>query len=427
MKNIQSFNHSLKSRRNLWKGSTLISGKDACEHFKKKRIGVVFLSSSSKGGGAKSLYLFLKNTNFKRGSFVIIFTSHGNLVEKIKNLGYKTKVINKGKQNEPLAYYILRPWLVILRLYFKLSYIVRLIFFIRKEKLGALYVNTIRNISAGISGKICRIKVIYHLRGLDKHLRGIRKLRLLGLSKLADEVISVCEGDKNSLIKLCPNSVLFKHIKVVPNGIDLKGIIIDSQKVNRLREKYKISSDSVVIGNVARIEPEKGVSEFVEAANVLHKKSRNVKFIWVGGISFNKCANFYFLQIRGKCNKYDLKENVFFLGEISDVFNYISLMDIFVFPSHYEGFPRAILEAMVIGKPVIATDVGGIGEIVIDNKTGFLVPKGDINKLTRAISILIKNVSLREKMGQRGRQRVQKYFTIEKNCRGIEKVLKGDL
>lgn len=390
----------------------------------KKRTGVVFLSSSSKGGSAKSLYLFLKNTNLRRENLVVIFPSNGDLVEKIKNLDYKTKVINKGRQNEPLVYYILRPWLVILRLYFKLSYIIRLVFFVRREKLNALYINTVRNISAGISGKICRIKVIYHLRGLGKHLKGIRKLRLLCLSKLVDEIVSVCERDKNSLIKLYPNSILFKHIKVIPNGVDLKEVSIDSQEVSKLREKYKIPNDVVVIGNVASIGPGKGVSEFVEAANILRRKYKNVKFIWIGGIPFGKYTKFYFSQIKEKCSKYGLKESIFFPGEVSDVFNYISLVDIFVFPSHYEGFPRVILEAMALAKPVVATDVGGVGELVVDSETGFMVSMGDVDGLVKMVSNLVENTLLRKKMGKKGKQRIQNHFTIEKNCQSIEKVLK---
>ena len=109
--------------------------------------------------------------------------------------------------------------------------------------------------------------------------------------------------------------------------------------------------------------------------------------------------------------KKKLDPAVRFLGYRNDVAAVLASLDIFVHPSLWEGFGLAILEAMAAGKPVIATNVSAIPELVLDGYTGILVPPEDPAKLSRAITTLSRNVALRQRYGENGRRRWQEYFT----------------
>ncbi|OGL43508.1 MAG: hypothetical protein A2W05_09530 [Candidatus Schekmanbacteria bacterium RBG_16_38_10] len=98
-------------------------------------------------------------------------------------------------------------------------------------------------------------------------------------------------------------------------------------------------------------------------------------------------------------------------------------MDIFVLPSEREGFPRVILEAMLMGKPVIASRIAGPAELVIDKETGFLFQTGNIEKLADCISSLLLSPRLRMEMGEAGRKRVIENFSIEKYVESVSKVI----
>ena len=112
----------------------------------------------------------------------------------------------------------------------------------------------------------------------------------------------------------------------------------------------------------------------------------------------------------------DLKvdQNVLFLGERSDVIELLSVLDIFVLPSVSEGMPITILEAMVAAKPVVATKVGGIPELIRDGETGFLVPSDEPVSLALATIKLLGDPALRQKMGELAKQRVKNEFSATK-------------
>jgi glycosyltransferase involved in cell wall biosynthesis len=119
---------------------------------------------------------------------------------------------------------------------------------------------------------------------------------------------------------------------------------------------------------------------------------------------------------RATAARYGISERVSFLGRRSsnDVERIIGASDLLVLPSSVEGLPYVILEAMACGKPVVASDVYGIPEAVIDGETGLLVPPGDDAALARALDTLIANGELRRRMGQSGRARFEARFTLER-------------
>jgi len=115
-----------------------------------------------------------------------------------------------------------------------------------------------------------------------------------------------------------------------------------------------------------------------------------------------------------------LQDDVDFAGFVSDIPGFLSAIDIFVLPSLYEGLGVAVLEAMAAGKPVVASRVGGLPELVHDAVTGLLVPPKDSRALAEAIARVISQEGLARQMGERGRKRVLQHFTMEQMAKNNE-------
>ena len=125
-------------------------------------------------------------------------------------------------------------------------------------------------------------------------------------------------------------------------------------------------------------------------------------------------------ELKALAAKLGLGEDVIFYGFTADIPSFLATIDVFVLPSLYEGLGVAAIEAMAAGKPVIATRVGGLPELVEDGVTGFLVPPGDSEALANSISRLLSREELMEQMGRNGWERVQRHFTMEQMAKKNE-------
>ena len=125
--------------------------------------------------------------------------------------------------------------------------------------------------------------------------------------------------------------------------------------------------------------------------------------------------------IETRIRELGLTERVSLLGHVYNVPELLRSVDILVLPSlHNEGFPNAVMEAMAAALPVVATDTGGVRELVIDGLTGYVVPPGDAAALAERISWYCKDADLRRKMGEAGRSRVAAELTVDKMARKFE-------
>ena len=161
----------------------------------------------------------------------------------------------------------------------------------------------------------------------------------------------------------------------------------------------------------------KGHKYLIEAAKIVLGKIKNVKFIITGSSQGN---NGHEMELKNMVKNYGLEDKIIFTGYRKDIKNIIALMDIFVFSAVGEGFGRVLIEAMALQKPIVAANSGGIPEIVVDGKTGILVPERDLLSIASAIIKLINEKDIRVKMGMAGRKRVEEMFTIERHVKGIE-------
>jgi len=173
-----------------------------------------------------------------------------------------------------------------------------------------------------------------------------------------------------------------------------------------------IPSRAAVIGTVGRLTPIKGHRFLIEAARGVLAEHPDTVFILVGdGESAEALSSL--------ATRLGISGNIRFLGWRPDVAEIISAVDIFVFPSLNEGMGRAVVEAMALGKPVVASRVGGIIDIVRDGENGVLVPPADSDELAAAIKSLLADPAERERLGQEGKRQALLY-DAERMVRRIE-------
>jgi glycosyltransferase involved in cell wall biosynthesis len=162
------------------------------------------------------------------------------------------------------------------------------------------------------------------------------------------------------------------------------------------------------VGTVANLNPDKGLEVLVEAACLL-RRDLSIAYVVVG--SEHETHREYAHGLRRQVAECGLETRFTFAGHQADVAGTVAAMDIFVISSHREGTTTTVLEAMALGLPVIATDVGGIAEIVIHGKTGLLVPRGDPRAMAAAIAQLAGDPAARRRLGTAGRNRYKAEFS----------------
>ncbi len=195
-------------------------------------------------------------------------------------------------------------------------------------------------------------------------------------------------------------------LKVIPNGIPVTAFNRPANPA--LRATLTPSLERPIILTLARLDKQKGLSYLLEAA----AQVPGALFVLVGDGPERE-------SLETQSRQLGTTERVIFLGYRQDVADLLSICDVMVLPSLFEGLPLSVLEAMAANKPVIATNIGGTNEAVIDNETGLLVPPADSAALAAAIHKLLENPQLSQKLAAAGKKQVQRKFSVEAMVRGV--------
>lgn len=166
---------------------------------------------------------------------------------------------------------------------------------------------------------------------------------------------------------------------------------------------------------VGRVEPLKGTDVLLKALSRLPLGCQAYRLLLVGPVEPS-----YREKQQAQAIRLGVADRIEFVGYQSPVHPWISAGDLLVHPSLYEAFPRVILEAMALSKPVVASRVGGVPEAVVDGETGLLVPAEDADALTAALQRCIANAAFREQLGEAGRQLAERLFSAEGHARRVE-------
>jgi glycosyltransferase involved in cell wall biosynthesis len=277
--------------------------------------------------------------------------------------------------------------------------------FLRNRNFDIVYVNTPRAIiSAGLASKLCGVPLRICSRRVNFPLRS--PLSRLKYNWLQECVITVSVSIRQTLIE---GGVRPNLIQVVYEGVDLDWIdACQDLSVLDLGEGLKV-------GMVAHLSAEKGHRVLLEAAARIVSKFPKVFFILVGK---GKLMS----QLQEQTHELKIEDHVIFTGFRDDSEALMREFDIFCLPSLSEGFSSAILVAMASSLPVIATQVGGIPELVIDGETGLLVPPNDVLQLSEALIQVLDSESQRRRMGQAGRRRVEQNFILQRKLDQTEQL-----
>jgi glycosyltransferase involved in cell wall biosynthesis len=150
--------------------------------------------------------------------------------------------------------------------------------------------------------------------------------------------------------------------------------------------------------------PVKGLEIFLKAAHIICRQKPNVKFIIAGDGPLMPA-------LRAQVREYNLDKKVLFLGHRDDGYDILKLIDLFVLPSLNEGIPMVLLEALALARPVIASRVGGIPEVIEDGVSGLLVTPGREDELAQSCVALMDNYNFAQELGIAGRKRVEERFS----------------
>jgi len=226
------------------------------------------------------------------------------------------------------------------------------------------------------------------------------------------KIVAVSKDIQNLLreeLKIPPQKV-----KLIYNGIDTHKFE-NKKDLKSLRKELNLSEEELILGNVGNLREVKDHHTLILSFHKVITLFPQAKLLIVGEGELKS-------SLVKLCAELGLENRVLFLGHREDVNLLLGLMDLFILSSHSEGCSISLLEAMASGKPVIATRVGGNPELILDGKTGFLVPPAEPEKLAEKTIFLLKNEDLRVKMGDEGRRRVKVKFSLETMVKNYEEL-----
>ncbi len=202
-------------------------------------------------------------------------------------------------------------------------------------------------------------------------------------------------------------------VYTVPNGLDVEPYLRSEKDRRCTRMALGLEESDILVAVVANLKPVKGHAYFLEAFATLVRDFPRFVAILIGDGPLLG-------ELQEQANRLGIAQRVRFLGQREDVPHLLAAADLFVLPSLWEGLPVSILEAMASAVAVVATNVGGVGEIVVNGKTGLLVPPADAKALAHAMRRALSDAEARRRMGLAGRERVRRYFSAEAMVRRTE-------
>ena len=353
---------------------------------KSDKIIVAYLVRPAEGGIKSHVLTLMNGLDRSRFEPVLICPPDCSLFEEAERAGHRViplDIIGEVRPTQDLLT-ALRFWRIL-----------------RKLRPGILHIHSAK---AGLIGRLAvalmrrrpRVILTFHSFVFDERMKP-RRRRLVSrverrLQKYADRIVAVSEALRNELVSemgLDPDK-----IQVIYNGVSFR----DVPKPKRIGNR---------VGTVARLAPQKGVEHFIEAAALVKKRFPAAKFTIIGDGPFR-----FWLETRAK--QLGIEESVEFLGFRGDALSIVAGFDVFALTSMRETFGLALVEAMSQEVPVVASNVGGIPEIVDGTSTGLLAEPGNAEDIAEKICRLLEDKKLAGEIARRGREFVRSMFTDER-------------
>ncbi|MFH0264205.1 glycosyltransferase [Vibrio rumoiensis] len=251
--------------------------------------------------------------------------------------------------------------------------------------------------SAGIAAKFAGIKKIFYRRGMPHPIRNTTLNRYL-FGKVVTDVIVNSDEIGRSIVKNNPNIIPASSIHTIYNGVN-----IDEYDKDNIEPIIAKEPNVITLGTAGRCVNQKNQLMLIDVMAQLKQRGHKVK-LYIAG------TGPLYSQLESAISSNHLDNEITLLGFVKDTKGFLASLDLFIFPSHYEGSSNAIIEALAMGLPTVAFDVSSMPEMVIDGMTGRLAEYDKIESFTDATESLIVDTELRQKTSHNAKKLVQDKF-----------------
>jgi len=342
-------------------------------------------------------------------------THIGTVGQRLSRLGYRPAVVC-NEESGLIARY--SPWATVFPIPIAygfspgedVAFFSRLLRLLRRERFDVVQLSAAK---AGLYGRLAaRLAgvpvIIYRAGGFPFHefMKFPLRRTLILLEKIlsrwaTDMVISVSDEDRRAVVAA---GVIPAHrITTIPNGVDVSRPLQDRTSS---RQALGLAADAPVVGMVGRLSPQKAPADFLRLAARIVRTMPDVTFVVAGDGPLREGLELLAADL-------SLAGRVRFLGMRDDIPMILAALDVFVLTSLWEGAPFSVLEAMAAARPVVATAVNGVPEVIQHGQTGWLAAPGDVEQQAMHLEALLKDPITARKMGQAGRRRVEERFSLE--------------
>ena len=346
-------------------------------------------------GAEKSLLLLLKNLDRQQFSPHLVLPAEGPVSEEARRLDIPTFSLPMQHFDQRyLVKYFTSIW--------------NLFLLLKNEKIDLVHSNSLPSAQvAGWAARIARVPSVAHIREIYPFTHWRR------WATQPNRFIAISEAVKNHLLE---SGYPHRRIEVVYNGIDLNDFFCDEDP-KEIRERFKIPPGPVV-GVVGQIIQRKNHITLLNAAAKISPEFPDLQFLVIGNEP--KGLETYTKRLKEHAREKGIESRMHWLGYQKDTRPFYKIMDALVVPSLQEPFGRVLLEAMAMGKPVIASRVGGMPEIVSDGECGRLFAAKNANALANALREVLNSPGLAQRWGKAGRKRCERLFSIQANVAKTE-------
>lgn len=287
---------------------------------------------------------------------------------------------------------------------------------IRHYKIDLVHTNMEVVLQSGLAARLAGVPSVYHVRGTSfAKPRRVCDALVGAINRLSDEIIVISKA----VGEIFYERGIREKVSVIFNSLDpIAFDCVDAAKVMALRRELTAGEDAPLVATVGRINPRKGLECFVRSAALVANERPDVRFAVVGDTA-DAFEEDYLKSLRELAARLGVGSRMVFAPARRNITELMSALDLFVMTSINEGFGRVIIEAMAARRPVVASNVGGIPEIVEDGVTGILARPNQPEEFARGISSALANPETLSRMGKAGRARVESHFSDNANVPSV--------
>lgn len=374
-----------------------------------KKMKIVHIAQAN-GGVEVYLKMFFKYINKEKyDNYIILSEQYNKSKEYFENLGVKVFIVNMQREISPNK---------------DLKSMIKIYQIIRKIKPDIVYTHSSKAGGLGrIPAKLVGAKNIYNPHGwaFDMNVSRIKRNMFIYvervLARITNQVIAISNYERD--IAIDKKIIKSDKISVIENAIDLDYF---KQHYDRkeILDDLNWNNDDIIIGMVARISEQKSPITFIEVAEKLSIVYSNCKFIIVGDGNQRK-------EIEKVITNKGMESKFYITGWVQNPYKYLSVFDIALLTSKWEGFGLVIPEYMAAGKPIVASNVGGISNIIKNGKNGYLIDDLNINEFIERIEDIIENKNIRKRLVKQGYNTVQLKYDFRRNILEHEQVFNNKI